>query len=91
MNKQLKTTTIWVGGLITGAMIGAFLYKNKDQYEPQKEKLNSLLSDFQNIATDLKSKLLSASQEGLNATKSALQTAKETAKETAKNAKEKVK
>lgn len=84
MNKQMKNTTIWVGGLITGAMIGAFLYKNKDQYEPQKEKLNSLLNEFQSIAVDLKSKLLAASQEGLNATKSALQSAKETTKEKVK-------
>ncbi len=82
MNKQLTNTTIWVGGLITGAMIGAYLYKNKDQYEPQKEKLNGLLTDLTNIAGDLKSKLLSASQEGLTATKSALQTAKDKVKET---------
>jgi hypothetical protein len=80
MNKQVINTTIWIGGLITGAMVGAYLYKNKDQYEPQKEKLNGLLTDLTTIAGDLKSKLRSASQEGLTATKSALQTAKEKAK-----------
>jgi hypothetical protein len=91
MNKQVMNTTMWIGGLITGAMVGAYLYKNKDQYEPQKEKLNGLLTDLTTIAGDLKSKLLSASQEGLTATKSALQTAKEKAKEVTKETKEKVK
>lgn len=81
MSKQALNTSLWLGGLITGAAVGVYLYKNKDQYEPQKEKLNSLLSDLQGIAGDLKSRLLSAGQEGLNATKTALQSAKETTQE----------
>ncbi|WP_296702707.1 hypothetical protein [Algoriphagus sp.] len=85
MNKQAVNTSIWLGGLITGAIVGVYLYKNKDQYEPQKEKLNSLLTELQNVAGDLKSKLLTVSQEGINATKSALQTAKETTKEKVNN------
>ncbi|MBN3582317.1 hypothetical protein JYB64_07940 [Algoriphagus aestuarii] len=81
MSKQALNTSLWLGGLITGAAVGVYLYKNKDQFEPQKEKLNSLLSELQGIAGDLKTRLLSASQEGINATKTALQSAKETTQE----------
>ncbi|WPR76639.1 hypothetical protein [Algoriphagus sp. NG3] len=79
MNKSAINKTIWFSGLVTGALIGAYLYKNKDEFGPQKEKLNSLLGDFQSVLVDLKTKLLDAKAEGLEATKSALQAAKDKA------------
>ncbi|WP_057935911.1 hypothetical protein [Algoriphagus resistens] len=77
MNKSTINKTLWLSGLITGAFVGAYLYKNKDDFGPQKEKLNSLLGDFQSIIGDLKTRLLEAKSEGLEATKSALQSAKD--------------
>lgn len=72
---------LWISGLLTGVVVGAYLYSNKAELEPQKKKLNKLLGEFQSIAGDLKDRLLSASEEGLSATKSAINSAKETAKE----------
>ncbi|WP_192349694.1 hypothetical protein [Algoriphagus sp. Y33] len=77
MNKSTINKTLWLSGLVTGALVGAYLYKNKDDFGPQKEKLNSLLGDFQSIIGDLKTKLLEAKSEGLEATKTALQAAKD--------------
>jgi len=77
MNKSGINKTLWLSGLLTGALVGAYLYKNKDDFGPQKEKLNSLLVDFQSIIGDLKTKLLEAKTEGLDATKVALQSAKD--------------
>ncbi|MDR7130755.1 hypothetical protein J2X69_003112 [Algoriphagus sp. 4150] len=77
MNKSTINKTLWLSGLVTGALIGAYLYKNKDDFGPQKEKLNSLLGDFQALVGDLKTKLLEAKSEGLEATKTALQSAKD--------------
>lgn len=81
MKKLALNKTMWLSGLVTGALVGAYLYKNKDQYASQREKLNGLLTDLQSVAGDLKSRLLAAGQEGLNATKSALNSAKEVTKE----------
>ena len=81
MKKLALNKTMWLSGLVTGALVGAYLYKNKDQYSSQREKLNGLLTDLQGVAGDLKSRLLAAGQEGLNATKSALNSAKEVTKE----------
>ncbi len=67
-----------LSGLVAGALIGAYLYKN--QTGSQKEKLNKTLKDLQAIAGDLKTRLLTASQEGLDATKTAIQQAKEKVK-----------
>ncbi|MEB2774116.1 hypothetical protein SYJ56_02295 [Algoriphagus sp. D3-2-R+10] len=77
MNKSTLNKTLWFSGLLTGAFVGAYLYKNKDEFGPQKEKLNSLIGDFQSILGDLKSKILEAKTEGLEATKSAIQSAKD--------------
>lgn len=77
MNKSGINKTLWLSGLLTGALVGAYLYKNKDDFGPQKEKLNSLLGDFQTLVGDLKTKLLEAKSEGLDATKAALQSAKD--------------
>lgn len=78
MNKSGINKTLWLSGLVTGALVGAYLYKNKDDFGPQKEKLNSLLGDFQSMLGDVKSKLLEAKSEGLEATKAALKSAKDT-------------
>lgn len=77
MNKSTINKTLWLSGLVTGAMVGAYLYKNKDDFGPQREKLNSLMGDFQSIIGDLKTKLLDVKSEGLEATKTALQSAKD--------------
>lgn len=77
MNKSAANKTLWLSGLVTGALVGAYIYKNKDDFGPQKKKLNSLLGDFQSLLGDLKVKILDAKSEGLEATKAALQTAKE--------------
>ena len=77
MTKSTINKTIWLSGLLTGAMVGAYLYKNKDDFGPQKEKLNSLLGDFQSMLGDVKSRLLEAKSEGFEATKTALQAAKD--------------
>lgn len=69
--------TLWLSGLLTGAVVGAYLYKNKEQYGPQKEKMNKLLGELQSVVIDLKGKLLHVGQEGLDATKSAINSAKE--------------
>lgn len=82
--------TLWVSGLVTGALVGVYLYKNQDQYESQKEKINSLLVDLQQVAGELKTKLVEASQEGLTATKTALNAAKESANSAKEAVKEKV-
>ncbi|EAZ82643.1 hypothetical protein [Algoriphagus machipongonensis] len=82
--------TLWVSGLVTGALVGAYLYKNQDQYASQKEKINGLLGDLQQVAGELKNKLVEASQEGLNATKTALNSAKESANSAKEAVKEKV-
>lgn len=77
MTKSAVNKTLWLSGLLTGALVGAYLYKNKDDFGPQKEKLNSLLGDFQSILGDMKNKFLEAKTEGVEATKSALQAAKD--------------
>jgi hypothetical protein len=77
MNKSAVNKTLWLSGLVTGALVGAYLYKNKDDFGPQKEKLNSLLGDFQSMLGDLKTKIMEAKADGLEATKSALQSAKD--------------
>ena len=77
MHKSTINKTLWLSGLLTGAMVGAYLYKNKGEFGPQKEKLNSLLGDFQSILGDLKNKILEAKTDGLEATKLALQSAKD--------------
>lgn len=83
-----SSKAIWFCGLVTGAIAGAYLYQNKDEIdlEKQKKKMNKLLSEFQSIAGDLKDRLLSASEDGIAASKTALEAAKNSAKE----AKEKV-
>ncbi len=77
MNKSTVNKTLWLSGLLTGALIGAYLYKNKDEFGPQKEKLNGLLKDFQSVLGDMKIKILEAKTDGLEATKAALKSAKD--------------
>lgn len=84
MKNSTKNTTLLLSGIVTGVLIGAYYYQNSDKLEPQKKKLNKLLGEFQSIALDLKGKLLSAGEDGLAATKTAISTAKETAKEKVK-------
>lgn len=80
MNKSAVNKTLWLSGLVTGALVGAYLYKNKDDFGSQKEKLNSLLGDFQSILGDLKTKLLEVKSEGLEATKAVFMSAKDQVK-----------
>ena len=77
MNKSAINKTLWLSGVLTGALIGAYLYKNKDDFEPQKKKLNKLLGDVKDMVGDLKAKLAEAKSEGIESTKNALQAAKE--------------
>ncbi|RAI94117.1 hypothetical protein [Algoriphagus yeomjeoni] len=77
MTKSAVNKTLWLSGLITGALVGAYLYKNKDDFGPQKKKLNNLIGDFQSLLGDMKTKFLEVKSEGVEATKSAIQAAKE--------------
>ncbi|MFC5623907.1 hypothetical protein [Algoriphagus winogradskyi] len=80
MTKSSVNKTLWLSGLLTGALVGAYLYKNKDDFGPQKKKLNSLLGDFQSLLGDMKTKFLEVKSEGVDATKSAIQSAKDKVK-----------
>jgi hypothetical protein len=77
MNKSGINKTLWLSGLLTGALVGAYLYKNKDDFGPQKKKLNKLMDDVKDILGDMRTKMLEAKSDGLDATKAALQSAKE--------------
>lgn len=77
MNNSGINKTLWLSGLISGALIGAYLYKNKDEFGPQKEKLNKLIGEFQSIMGDVKTKFLDATSEGMDVTKTALKSAKD--------------
>ncbi len=80
-----KNSSLWLSGLVTGAFLGYYLYKNKDKMPDQKEKLKSLLSDLKGVAADLKTRLISTGNEAVNVTKSALDSAKDSAKDSVKN------
>ncbi|PZX55465.1 hypothetical protein LV84_02603 [Algoriphagus ratkowskyi] len=77
MNKSGINKTLWLSGLLTGALVGAYLYKNKDDFGPQKKKLDKLIGDVKDILGDLKTKMIEAKSEGLEATKTALLSAKD--------------
>lgn len=77
MNNKAVNNSLWLSGLVTGALVGYFLYKNRDKMDGQKEKLKTLVKDLKVVASDLKSRLISTSTEAVNSTKSALETANE--------------
>lgn len=77
MNNKAVNNSLWLSGLVTGALVGYFLYKNRDKMDGQKEKLKTLVKDLKVVASDLKSRLITTSTEAVNSTKSALETAKE--------------
>lgn len=77
MNKSGINKTLWLSGLLTGALVGAYLYKNKDDFGPQKKKLNKLMADVKDVLGDMKTKMLEVKSEGLDSTKAVLQAAKE--------------
>lgn len=80
-----KNSSLWVSGLLTGAVLGYYLYKNRDKMPEQKEKLKTLISDLKDVAADLKSRIVTTGNEAISATKSAIDTAKDTARDTAKD------
>lgn len=77
MNNKAVNNTLWLSGLVTGALVGYFLYKNRDKMDGQKEKLKTLVKDLKEVATDFKSRLIATSTEAVNSTKSAVDSAKE--------------
>ena len=77
MNNKTVNTSLWLSGLVTGALAGYFLYKNRDKMDGQKEKLKTLVKDLKVVASDLKSRLITTSTEAVNSTKSALESANE--------------
>ncbi len=77
MNKKTVNNSLWLSGLVTGALVGYFLYKNRDNMDGQKEKLKTLVKDLKVVASDLKTRLISTSNELVNSTKSALESANE--------------
>lgn len=80
-----KNSSLWVSGLLTGAVLGYYLYKNRDKMPEQKEKLKTLISDLKEVAVDLKSRIVTTGNEAVNATKSAFDNAKDSARDTAKD------
>ncbi len=68
----MKSKTIWISGLLAGAALGAYLYRNQTKTEPQQRKFKKLISDLKSVAGDLKEKLVSTGQEGLEQTKKKL-------------------
>ena len=77
MNKSGINKSLWLSGLLTGALVGAYLYKNKDDFGPQKKKLNKLMDDVKDVLGDMRTRMLEAKSEGLDATKAALNSAKD--------------
>ena len=77
MNNKAVNNSLWLSGLVTGALVGYFLYKNRDKMDGQKEKLKILVKDLKVVASDLKSRLITTSTEAVNSTKSALESANE--------------
>ncbi len=77
MKNKAVNSSLWLSGLVTGAFLGYYLYKNRDKMPGQKEKLKTLVEDLKGVAGDLKSRLMSTSNEAVNATKTAFETAKE--------------
>lgn len=77
MNNKVVNNSLWLSGLVTGALVGYYLYKNKDKMDGQKEVMKTLVNDLKAVASGLKSRLISKSTEMVNSTKSALETANE--------------
>lgn len=75
MNNKAVNNSLWLSDLVTGALVGYFLYKNRDKMDGQKERMKTLVNDLKAVALDLKSRLISTSTEAVNSTKSALETA----------------
>jgi gas vesicle protein len=85
MKKENVNRTLWISGLLTGALVGIYLYQNKDQYKPQQKKLKGLVDDLKKTANEFGSKILQIGQEQLEATKRVGQNSFEATKEAAKN------
>lgn len=77
MKNRAINNSLWLSGLLTGALAGYFLYKNRSKMDGQKEKLNTLLKDLKGVALDLKDRFNTTSTEAVNSTKSALESANE--------------
>lgn len=91
MKKTTINRTLWVSGLLTGVLIGAYLYKNQEELKPQQKKLKKLIDELKNTASDFGSKMLKAGQEQLAAAKNVSQETIEDTKTVAKNAAETIK
>jgi hypothetical protein len=69
MKKENVNRSMWIGGLLAGALIATYLYRNQDQFGPQQKKLKSLIADLKKTAQELGNKVLVAGQEQLEAAK----------------------
>jgi uncharacterized membrane-anchored protein YhcB (DUF1043 family) len=82
MKKQYINRTLWVTGLITGVIIGAYLYRNQKEFAPQQKKMKSLILDLKKTASELSSQALKVGQEQLEASKALAKHAVESVKKT---------
>ncbi|TDQ18914.1 hypothetical protein DFQ04_0725 [Algoriphagus boseongensis] len=65
MTTSNKKLALWLGGLATGIIAGTLIYQNREKLEPNKNKFNKLLSDWQKSGEKLKNKLVEASKESI--------------------------
>jgi uncharacterized membrane-anchored protein YhcB (DUF1043 family) len=72
----MKSKTIWISGLLAGVAIGAYFYKSQNQLDPQQKKVKKLVADLQSVVVEIKEKLFSSCQEGLEQTKKKIYTVK---------------
>ncbi|MDG1278663.1 MAG: hypothetical protein P8O16_15380 [Algoriphagus sp.] len=69
MKKGNINLTLWMSGLLAGVLVGAYFYRNQEQFAPQQKKLKGVIADLKKTAGDLGNKALKASQEQLKASK----------------------
>lgn len=80
MKKENINLTLWMSGLLAGVLVGAYFYRNQEQFAPQQKKLNSVIADLKKTAGELGNKALKASQEQLKASKDVAKKAVESVK-----------
>jgi uncharacterized membrane-anchored protein YhcB (DUF1043 family) len=80
MKKENLNITLWVSGLLTGVFIGAYFYRNQEQFAPQQKKIKSVVADLKKTALELGNKALKAGQEQLEVSKEAASKALEQVK-----------
>jgi uncharacterized membrane-anchored protein YhcB (DUF1043 family) len=83
MKKENVNRTLWISGLLTGVLVGAYLYRNQEEFKPQQKKLKGLVDELKKTASEFGSKVLKAGQEQLEATKKASQESIEATKKAA--------